>query len=326
MKNLTKILLLSTGISFFSSNVFSQEIKSFSEFGKEHKELIEKTNKLFSESRIGILKGNALLKYYKKDYNGAIQDYLKYLKSQPNDAEAYSLLANCFSAINQPKNAIKYYSKAIKFNPDAYIHYQIANQYVKLNSYEEAHQNLDKAIVINPKEKVYYEQKHRLYKKQKELKKSKEILEKGLRKNPGSKELNFFFKEADYDLKRKEVFLRAEAIKNIEDGNYMKAIEIYNNLIKILPDNEELYLSRGHFKSKLTTILNPFKMFKYSFSALKDFKKVKNIANFNTKTYKHAEFFEKNTKKDLLAGSMLYGIFIAGLTGLSFLAFGKKKN
>ena len=64
-------------------------------------------------------------------------------------------------------------------------------------------------------------------------------------------------------------------------------------------------------------------MFKYSFSALKDFEKVKNIAGVNTKFYEYAELFEKNTKNSLWFGGLFWGMAMTAL-GIGTFALRKK--
>ena len=166
LKNLTTILFLTAGITFFSGNTFSQDssqIKSHAQIVKEGQELTERINKTLAKYEVDDLESDAYLKYLDKDYDGAIQKYLEYLKLRPKDAEAYDNLAECYSAIGQSKKAIEYYSKSTNLNPDAFIYHKIAGQYEKLNSLEEAHKNLDKAISIDPKEDLYYRYKELLY-------------------------------------------------------------------------------------------------------------------------------------------------------------------
>ena len=106
MKNLTRKIMpwVVPGIIAFSgASAFGQGDTQI----KEHKELIERVDKHQEEYKIQNLETDALLKYYKEDYKGAIRDYSEYLKQRPNDAGAYANLADCYHSISLYQTTIK---------------------------------------------------------------------------------------------------------------------------------------------------------------------------------------------------------------------------
>ena len=232
-------------------------------------------------------------------------------------------MATCYEAIGQHETAIKYYLKSATLISDDHIYSKIANQYEKIDSIDKAHEYLDKAISINPKEEIYYQHKELLYQKEGKIKQAQETLEEGLKNIPNSEEIKLSLEMIKYQLKEKEVSLELDAFELSLKKKHKESIKCYDELIEIFPDNQDYYINRGIEKHKLATIFNPYKMFKYSFSALKDFEKAKNIVGVNTKFYEYAELFEKNTKNSLWFGGLFWGMAMTAL-GIGIFALRKK--
>ena len=93
--------------------------------------------------------GNA--KYDAEDYKGAIKEYTKAIKINPQYEDALNNRGNVKLDLNLYKAAIKDYTKAIKINPqygDAYYNRGLAKE--NLNDFEGAIKDYTKAIKIYP--------------------------------------------------------------------------------------------------------------------------------------------------------------------------------
>ena len=91
-------------------------------------------------------------KYDAGDYKGAIKDYTKAIKINPQYVDAYNNRGNVKLDLNIYKGAISDYSKAIKINPqygDAYYNRGLAKE--NLKDFEGALSDYTKAIEIYPK-------------------------------------------------------------------------------------------------------------------------------------------------------------------------------
>ena len=91
-------------------------------------------------------------KYDAEDYKGAIKDYTKAIKINPQYSDAYNKRGNVKLDLNLYKEAIKDYTKAIKINPqygDAYYNRGLAKE--NLKDFEGAISDFTEAIEIYPK-------------------------------------------------------------------------------------------------------------------------------------------------------------------------------
>ena len=91
-------------------------------------------------------------KYDAEDYKGAISDFSKAIKINPQYADAYNNRGNVKLDLNIYKGAISDFSKAIKINPqygDAYYNSGLAKE--NLKDFEGAISDYTKAIEIYPK-------------------------------------------------------------------------------------------------------------------------------------------------------------------------------
>jgi tetratricopeptide (TPR) repeat protein len=61
---------------------------------------------------------NGLAKYHLTDYYGAIEDFTKAIKVNPNDADTYYNRGVAKSSLGDIKGAIADFTKAIKINPN----------------------------------------------------------------------------------------------------------------------------------------------------------------------------------------------------------------
>lgn len=91
------------------------------------------------------------------DIQGAIQQHLDALQSDPSEVQAYINLIQLYARAGQDDKAVQAYHKAVSLNPnraDCYYNYGVLM--FRLRKYAEAEQAMKKAILINP----YYAEAH----------------------------------------------------------------------------------------------------------------------------------------------------------------------
>ncbi len=85
-----------------------------------------------------------------KDYKGALEKYLK-IPPKMQTVEVLSAIGSCYFELNDWRNAINYYEKAIAQKPnDTEIMYALASAYLELNQNDKAKIYLDKILVLEP--------------------------------------------------------------------------------------------------------------------------------------------------------------------------------
>ncbi len=95
---------------------------------------------------------NMGLAYYNKgDYQKAIENYQKALRSFPSYSLCYENLARAYEAINSFQVAIESYNKSITYAPNYPTpHFSLARLYIKLNRNDDAAQELRLTMEIDP--------------------------------------------------------------------------------------------------------------------------------------------------------------------------------
>jgi superkiller protein 3 len=78
-------------------------------------------------------KGYALIQ--NGEYEKALDDLIKYVSKKPFDADTLRLIGLCYSNLDIPKNAIKYYKAYYKLSKDKDIIFDIANEYFSEQKY-----------------------------------------------------------------------------------------------------------------------------------------------------------------------------------------------
>ena len=89
--------------------------------------------------------------FLNKDYKKALPFFEQYLKSHPDDANAWSNTGLCYTTLGRPQEAIQAYKQAIKLKPDddgTYLNMGV--NYGILNRYQEAIQAYKQAIRLKP--------------------------------------------------------------------------------------------------------------------------------------------------------------------------------
>ncbi len=217
----------------FSSEAFQTSLDSWStliqRFENDKSEVLPlKKRKVFAE--LYFYRGTA--KHKLEDYTGAIEDYSKTIKLNPQNAYAYNNRGNAKEALKDYKGAIEDCNKAIKLNPqNAYAYNNRGNAKGKLNDYTGAIEDYNKAIEINPQyAKAYHNRGYARY----NLKQYEEAIadfDKAIELDPNYANAYCFRGIAKYELKK-----------------YDKAIEDFTKLIELVPDFADAYNNRGNSK------------------------------------------------------------------------------
>ena len=140
------------------------------------------------------------------DYKKAIEEYSKIT---PATADSLLGIAACYQSLNDNKNAIEYYKKAMELDgKNADIPYYIASLYANANDIENANTYIKIALTKNPS-------------------------------NSQAKELSNYI-----NAKQSESTL-AEAVKLYESQKYTEAIASFDKVIKIVPNDANVYYYRA---------------------------------------------------------------------------------
>lgn len=156
------------GHSYMALNEFEKALDDF-------KKSFEQTNKSNPHACFNIGKCYSEIGNYTK----AIEYYLLTLKLEPNDKYSFYELGHSYASLTNPdkNNALLYYNKAIEQDSNYYAPYfnrglLYATQYKDLKN---AHIDLEKSIQIRPKNKLSYLYNARLYRKEQEFGKAKDM-------------------------------------------------------------------------------------------------------------------------------------------------------
>ena len=111
--------------------------------------LIEHRNEtLLLRASDAFQKGNNA--FFTKNFNKAIEYYLKTIELRPNDAHAYNNLGNSYKEIKKWSNAINAFQNAIILTPDyASAHYNLGIVYQKNKNFEIALDSYRKAARLS---------------------------------------------------------------------------------------------------------------------------------------------------------------------------------
>lgn len=201
--------------------------------------------------RDSIEKGVLLLQQGKEEQ--ALSFFEKARKENPEKAEPYYLLANCYFAIGNPEKALSNYQKALELNPNnPDYHYSLAFLYLAAGEEEKALDAFKKVIQLSPQSltgQIALKQKLELEKLLKEDEMTKGWIKKeddekrekqefAKKKDEGKTSEQTPFGQEIPDLQKVSKIPVDKLIKRLKFGTDSKRIESSKNLI--LHDSEEL--------------------------------------------------------------------------------------
>jgi len=158
------------------------------------------------------------------EYQRAVETLNESIKLDPNLKDAYFLLALSYGKLSEDIKAIEAAKKAIELDPKNPNYYSILGQiYQEQKKYKEAEDNLKKAIELDPKLIDRYLKLAYLYDEKGEYHNVINTLKKALDFNPLDMRVNYFL-----------------LVTYMAVGNFNKAIEVANNVMKTNADAQLL--------------------------------------------------------------------------------------
>ena len=160
------------------------------------KELAVKCNGCLNAEKI-----IAMCNYHEEDYGNAVKGLLSFLAKNPTDAEATYTLARSYLDMEQFKNAVPYYNKAILLSPDKNAWtYELGMIYYTLTDYKNAVVFFNKAAENGyPKKSDFVENLGYAYIYSGQFDEGEKMLLSLLEKKPDNKELLRDIAEAYYN-------------------------------------------------------------------------------------------------------------------------------
>ena len=197
---------------------------------EEAKFLYEKCNKLDPASAATLYELSTLL-VQKEDYTTAIENAKKAVKLNPNNNWYKAMLAVLYKQTNDANSAIDVYKDLLKSNPDRVdFLYELANLYNYIKKYDDAlkaYESIETTYGIN--ETVTLE-KERIYLVKGNKEKAYDEIRKLINSNPTEVRYHGILAES-----------------YVSEGDFEKAREIYEQMLKIDPNNGLVHLSLSDF-------------------------------------------------------------------------------
>ena len=228
------------------------------------------------------------------DSDHAILFFLGASDYMPNYAPVYNYLGRAYNIINNYKQALDYYIKAIKIDPKYVdVYNNIGNLFFKENNYEKALIYFNKTLDLSPDFYLSYYNKGMVYYEQQNYNQALDNFNKCIKIKPDyarayygigltySKKNNFFksIKYLNHSIQLNNKFIEAHmALGNVnrEKNNFSKAIVSYENAILIRQDYAPAYFSIGIIYEKQG---NTKKAMKYFLKAQELGYKIKKVNN-----------------------------------------------
>jgi tetratricopeptide (TPR) repeat protein/uncharacterized caspase-like protein len=174
------------------------------------------------------LSGN-LKVVWKKDTQGALNDYDKAIKLNPDYFTAYCNRGNAYYNKRDYDKAIEDFSKAITLKPDyALAYYSRATVFNMKKEYDRAIEDYSKAISLKPDDALAYYSRGHVFDFKREYDKAIEDYSKAISLKPDYA-LAYYSRGYVFDFKRE----------------YDKAIEDFSKAISLKPDDALAYHNRG---------------------------------------------------------------------------------
>lgn len=170
-----------------------------------------------------------------KDYQGAMEDFIKAIKLNPNYAEAYNNLGSVKSLLGDNNGAMEDFTKAIELDPalsTAYYNRGVVKY--ELKDYTDAITDFTKAIELNPKsDKAYY---------------NRGLANSDFGNIQGA--LDDYTKSIELNSKYATAYYNRSGIK-YELGDKQGSLDDYTKVLELNPNDSETYNNRGSVKHEL---------------------------------------------------------------------------
>lgn len=198
----------------------------------------EQAEKIFTEA-IELNPENALAWHNRgwayveqKKYKQAMEDFNKATELNPNSELSYFGRGWVYNLLKEYDEAIREYDKAIDLNRNYFVAYNNRGAAKSwLNQMREAIADYDKAIELHPHYAKAYENRAKAYSALNEDAKAQADFrraEKIISSNKGGDKII------------------EEALALDKNGNFYKALELFNQAAELYPDNEFIFVNRGN--------------------------------------------------------------------------------
>lgn len=217
-------------------------------------------------------------------YELAVKDYKKAHELEPDDIDYIQELADSLYMLDQFEQAILYYNKAIEIeDEDCVLFFRRGCAYRGIREYKKAIKDLERAIELNPQEDSYYAELADVYYHMPSDETERKIVQNSSLSY--HKEFSFYNYDNSNNSSFKNYNLAIDYLKkaielNEEEsyfwyisgicyniGNYADAIDTYNSLEEICPDDSDVYFFRGksyfysnNFESAITDLNKTIEM------------------------------------------------------------------
>ncbi len=170
-----------------------------------------------------------LSKFYLQDYNGAINDCNEAIKINPKDGNVYNVLGLSEQASGNTKEAMQNFNKAIKNAPDSYWGYfNRGLLYDNMNDYKNSLKDYTKSIELNIEHVESYQNRGIIYFNRGEYQNAITDFSQAIYMDPGNLDL---------------YINRGAARGKIKD--YANAVKDYEEAIKLDETNHTVYYNLG---------------------------------------------------------------------------------
>ncbi len=196
------------------------------------------------------------------DYEGAYRIYREIIKKGTDDATVYNNCGVALDSLGKHKDAVDCYLKAIAIEPDyPTAHYNLANSLVFLREYDAALEHYKIALTQNPDLKSAYIDLANLYLLKNDLAMMRRTLKYAISRfkydpdlvysaavvllDGGDTRTAISLLEYCLSIKHDPKYWNALGNAYYAMDNYDKAMECYNNALKLDPENAEAWNNKG---------------------------------------------------------------------------------
>jgi tetratricopeptide (TPR) repeat protein len=179
------------------------------------------------DSEAYLLRGDVRVNQH--EYDRAILDYNEAILLNPSDARYYCSRGFAWSFKQDYEMAIRDYGQAIRLDPDAVYYKERGNVWCAKKEYDEAIEDFSEAIRLNPQDATsYYFRAGAWFAKRK--------FGEGI--NDCSLAIRFNSKNAADHIRRASLYYRARGDGWLYEENYERAIEDYDEALRLDSSNE----------------------------------------------------------------------------------------